>query len=188
LNLSEITIISQEMLLGLLFSKKTKVVDLGEPLLTHTRLHPVLDAIPGIKSQINHAECFKWPSVNVTGGDGSISGGVWPNIGLLKFLGYFVGVEGKAQVERQAVLNKTFRLVQLPHVVSEVYIRSWGDAETATRLKKIAESIAAFCRNAKRRDSFTMKRAIENWEADLIWLRHTFYDGRFDGKFIWPKT
>ena len=71
---------------------------------------------------------------------------------------------------------------------SEAYLKSWDAATTAWRLKKMAESIAAFCRSAKRRNGVGMDEAITGWKTDLAWLKRTYYDGRFDGKFAWPDT
>lgn len=52
----------------------------------------------------------------------------------------------------------------------------------------MAESIAAFVRNAKRNENSDMSRAIEHWEKDLSWLKSEYYDGLFDGSFPWPTT
>ncbi len=54
------------------------------------------------------------------------------------------------------------------------------------RLRKTAESIAAFARNAKRKSDNALARAVSAWEADLAYLKKTFDDGRYD--FPWPKS
>ena len=68
------------------------------------------------------------------------------------------------------------------------YVNSWGGAKTGARLKKMAQSIAAFCRSARRRDEDGNDLAIEEWEEDLDWLKTTYYDGKFDRQFKWPET
>jgi hypothetical protein len=67
------------------------------------------------------------------------------------------------------------------------YVAEWGGAASATRLKKISYSIAAFCRNAKRRKNASMIESIRAWENDLSWLKMHYYDGRFDCSFTWPS-
>jgi len=51
----------------------------------------------------------------------------------------------------------------------------------------MAESIAAFCRNAKLRDSSSLAAAISDWEVDLVWLKQTYYDRKFHRVFNWPQ-
>ena len=60
-----------------------------------------------------------------------------------------------------------------------------GRPRSSVRLKKMAESIATFCRNGKRR-ARSMELAVVEWEQDLEWLRVTYYVGRF--RFEWPST
>jgi hypothetical protein len=66
------------------------------------------------------------------------------------------------------------------------YLNEWGEPKTARRLQKLAESIAAFTRNAKRRNEKNFSKAIQDWEADLAYLKKTYYDNRFS--FRWPRT
>ena len=56
----------------------------------------------------------------------------------------------------------------------------------AARLKKMAETIAALARNAKRRNNASLDQAIRDWEHDLSFLYHTYYVGHFG--FGWPST
>lgn len=53
------------------------------------------------------------------------------------------------------------------------------------RLKKMAESIAAFARNAKRKRTSVLDDAVVDWEADLRFLFETYYVGKF--RFEWPS-
>ena len=50
----------------------------------------------------------------------------------------------------------------------------------------MAESIAAFARNAKRRRQINLNDAIGEWEADLEFLYEEYYVGHFH--FAWPAS
>jgi len=50
----------------------------------------------------------------------------------------------------------------------------------------MAESIAAFARNAKRQQSKPMQDAVKAWEQDLRFLYNKFYVGHFG--FGWPTS
>jgi hypothetical protein len=89
---------------------------------------------------------------------------------------------------RQKILSEVFEMVKMPRVDSQTYVDSWGAAKSGARLKKMAQSIAAFCRSARRRDEYGMSLAIEEWEEDLAWLKTTYYDGKFDRQFQWPDS
>lgn len=135
-----------------------------------------------------NAEFFAWPDTIAPSGNGHIADADWPRIGLLKHVGYAVGVNGKLKSHRREKLEKVFGLKVLPKLISFAYIAQWGSPRSSLRLKKMAYSIASFCRNDKRRRWAIMKTAIANYEDDLAWLKMTYYDGRFDEKFRWPTT
>ena len=175
-NLEQLRFISQEMLLANLFFK-LDIAELPDPWLAHAQTHPVLRELKRIQ------EGNRWEQIRQAVHDRG-----WPPVGLLKHFGYTVGVGGTSESERRSILEKLFNTEVLPKVISEIYIRGWGDAQTATRLKKMADSITAFCRNAKAKRDSSMNVAIESWESDLLWLRRSYYDVRLDGKFHWPKT
>ena len=128
---------------------------------------------------------FKWPSTEAKHGNGQIDSSNWITNGLLKFMDYQVGNSSTYTTsQRQALLSIVFQM-EIPPVFPVEYINQFGKPSSSNRLQKIAESIAAFTRNAKRK-SHDMHAAIQDWEEDLNWLYHTFYVGRF--KFSWPKT
>ena len=52
--------------------------------------------------------------------------------------------------------------------------------------KKIAETIAAFVRNSRRRRDTRMEAAVSDWEDDLQYLYNVYYVGTF--QFGWPRT
>lgn len=69
-------------------------------------------------------------------------------------------------------------------VNADGYMRKWSAPDTGTRLRKIAEGLATFARNAKRRRNPNLTEAIRQWNDDLEDLRRAHYVGRSD--FAWP--
>ncbi len=53
------------------------------------------------------------------------------------------------------------------------YVREWGPPASSQRLTKVRNSIAAFSRNAQRRNA-DYSEAIADWEEDLDWLAATY--------------
>ena len=135
---------------------------------------------------INADDYFKWPSTEADGGDGGLMAQQWPATGLLKFMGYVVGrTDGEPREVREAILAEIFS-GQLPLIVSAAYMNEWGSPKSAQRLRKMAETIAALTRNAKRRRDSVMDDAIRDWESDLQMLYERYYIGHFH--FAWPAT
>jgi len=133
----------------------------------------------------NHPDYFPWPTTDAPNGGGDVKAGDWQEIGMLSYLGYHVGVTSAlSTAQRRRLLIHVFNM-RLPPLNGVAYMRSWGTPETGPRLKKIAEAIAAFARNAKRRRNPRLAEAIRQWEDDLMYLRRVLYIGRFDG-FTWP--
>lgn len=130
---------------------------------------------------------FPWPTTTVFQSNASASkvDKSFEQVGMLSFFGYKVGEEGVVTSERRNILDKLFVERALPQLNSHEYVKEWGLPRTATRLRKMAESLAAFCRNAKRRTSAQMSKSIDDWEADLAWLKAKHYDGKFN--FAWPR-
>lgn len=129
---------------------------------------------------------FKWPSTEARGGNGRLTMFDAEKEGMLSFLEYRVGrVKGEPQAVRRMILVRVFE-GSLPPVFNKDYMSQWGANGSPERLHKMAVSIAAFARNFKRRRSANYNDAIRDWEADLEFLRVTFYVGRFG--FGWPVT
>jgi len=186
-NLRNATLISQEMLLAHLFADYVEPTELGPIWLKQKASHTLLGNIEEIKLGANHASTFSWPSTTAERGVGNVEGDEWPKIGLLKYMGYAVGANGESISKRREILASTYELAVLPNIDSPEYIRSWGNSNCAARLKKMADAIAAFVRNQKRK-SYPSYEAINDWEEDLNWLKKTYYTGRYDYKFNWPNT
>ncbi|MDO3434520.1 hypothetical protein QWJ46_17730 [Rhizobium sp. CBN3] len=129
---------------------------------------------------------FKWPSTEALTGSGALNSFDAPSDGVLSFFGYEVGQSSRLNSStRYAVLHRVFRIM-LPQMLPTTHMALWGPANSGWRLKKIAETIAAFVRNAKRRRNPSYSQAIDDWEYDLQRLHDALYVGRFD--FVWPQT
>ena len=100
-------------------------------------------------------------------------------------MGYTVGSSGESERIRHSVLEQVFQeRIWLDGDAN--YLAEWGQPGTPKRLRKMAESIATFCRNAKNRSDSSMEIAIDDWESDLDWLEEKFYTSLM--KFPWPST
>ena len=134
----------------------------------------------------NGPDCFPWPSTDAPAGDGDghAAAGAWQEIGMLAYLGYHVGLSSTlTAAQRMRLLGHVF-VMRLPPLNGIGYMRQWGAPDTGTRLSKIAEGLASFARNAKRRRNPNLAEAVRQWEDDLEGLRRVHYVGRFD--FPWP--
>lgn len=126
---------------------------------------------------------FKWPDSAASLGDRSLAGD-WLDVGVLKYLGYQVGTSSDLSSPlREAILRRVFS-GEIPPAFPHRYLAEWGAPASAARLRKIAESIASFTRNAKRRRDDRLGLAISDWEHDLMFLHDEYYVGRF--RFAWP--
>lgn len=124
-----------------------------------------------------------WPSTHVTAGNRLLKHMDIPGEGMLGHYGYCVGRNSPKDWVRREVLRRVFEEDSLPNINDAGYMESWGGPKSAARLQKMAESIAAFCRNQLRR-TIRSELAISHWESDLAWLKETFYHGHM--RFVWP--
>ena len=130
-------------------------------------------------------EHFPWPSTDAPMGIGNVDPKSWRPEGMLAFLGYHVGTtQGLEQSSRRAILDTVF-LSELPPLNGPSYMQEWGTPNTGKRLSKLAESLAAFTRNAARRQEGSFSVAIAEWQADLKYLYNQYYRNRF--AFPWPE-
>jgi hypothetical protein len=129
---------------------------------------------------------FIWPDTDAPGGDGSLSGHTWEQQGVFGFLGYSVSSDnGVGESMRRRILTHVFE-GPLPPLFRPQYLAEWGEPRTSQRLQKMAESLAAFARNAKRRQHRGFSHAVQCWETDLNFLYTEFYVGHFF--FEWPSS
>jgi hypothetical protein len=136
-------------------------------------------------SQLQNTQ-FVWPTTTASEGIQNLPSDTFKyEKGLLRRYGYKVGKNGLSQSERWEILDAVF-LRPLLQMENTAYLSEWGQPNTARRLQKLAESIAAFTRNAKRRNLSSFSKAIEDWETDLAYLKRTYYNNRFS--FQWPRT
>ena len=131
-------------------------------------------------------EFFKWPSSDASPGAGDMDESFfYYRQGVLGFMGYCVGTSGSSSEKRRELLTSIYE-GPLPSLNSAIYMAGWGKPKSCARLKKMAESIAAFARNAKRHDLRRFKIAVADWESDLAHLKRKYYVEHCD--FAWPDT
>lgn len=129
---------------------------------------------------------FRWPSTDAQGGRYCLETSAWLPEGMLQFMGYTVGKRSELSGgQRRLILTEIFRR-PLPPAFPRAYMDEWHEPDTALRLRKLAETIAAITRNARRRRDSLMVTAITHWEQDLRFLYDQFYVGTF--QFVWPAT
>jgi len=140
--------------------------------------HPAFDYIDNL--------IFDWPETEIIDGDGvsNFDPATWPTEGLLKHMGYKVGISGITFNKRKDILSRIFQY-DIPNVISTEYMEKWGAPKTSKRLQKLSNSIAAFVRNAKRKNNPVLADAIKDWERDLDWLKETYFTDNYD--FYWPS-
>lgn len=134
----------------------------------------------------------EWPSTTVKVGLSNLPGGtievdISYGEGILSHYGYKVGINGLSRKERWEILDRVF-LNPLLKMDNTAYLHEWGEPNSEKRLKKLANSIAAFTRNAKRRRRGNFGQAIEDWEADLAYLKRTYYNNIFSFKYPRPNS
>ena len=136
--------------------------------------------------QAARAEWFPWPSTSASPGVQRLKRIDCPPHGMLSFLGYHVGeILPTPESMRRCILEYAFEC-HLPPLSGNAYYLQWGVPLTAQRLHKMANTLAALTRNAKRRDDPSWAKAIADWEGDLDFIHQRYYLGFF--RFAWPGT
>jgi hypothetical protein len=129
---------------------------------------------------------FHWPGTDARSGYRELDTEQWLKHGVLQFVGYKVGnLEGEPQGVRERILSELFS-GPIPPAFPPAYLNEWGKPGSSARLRKMADTIAALTRNAKRRRDARMMMAIRDWERDLEYLYLELYVGHF--QFDWPLT
>ncbi|MER8748077.1 hypothetical protein NKH57_02180 [Mesorhizobium sp. M1050] len=171
-----------------LWSNAVKVLAAPSKAAEHERARQVIGAVETAWDALDRRtdEEFAWPNTEVRGGPGTSTVPELRSEGILSYLEYRVGkTAGLPAVVRHSILARVFE-GKLPRVFDAEYMRGWGSPGSAQRLRKMAESLAAFARNAKRSDQDRLDEAIRQWEQDLEFLHDRYYVGRFG--FGWPTT
>ncbi|MHA6685339.1 hypothetical protein [Mesorhizobium sp. A556] len=136
---------------------------------------------PNASSLLPGGGYFRWPTTVAESGNGQLSFEA-DAFGVLAGAGYRVGrTRGEPETTRRRTLARLFMV----EVLDAPTRLEWGAPGTGGRLRKMAYTIAALTRNAKRR-GIHMEYAVADWESDLNYLHGTYYVGRFD--FPWPET
>ncbi len=138
---------------------------------------------------IDDSGYFHWPDTlaRAEGGGESLFFDDFQEEGVLSTLGYNAQLDGPEKTKRRQILDKLFTgEVNLPKNLPADYHVSWGEPQTSTRLRKIANTLASFCRQQKNRQNPSVQ-AIHKWEQDLAYLRETYYKP-FRRKFAWPSS
>lgn len=107
--------------------------------------------------------------------------------GLLSYMGYRVGKDATLTPERRHRILDYVIGGALPQVNDRQYMRTWGRPRSAARLRKLANVLATFARNARRKQGKNYSQAIAEWEADLAYLKKRHYSRR-SRDWKWPKT
>lgn len=129
---------------------------------------------------------FAWPTTAAPRGTGGLNRCEWRPHGMLSYLEYRVGeLQPTPRGDRWCILEYAFEC-HLPPLNDRDYLSEWGEPQTTQRLSKMANTLAALTRNAKRRDTVSFARAIDDWEHDLVLLRDRYYADFFH--FGWPET
>ncbi len=96
--------------------------------------------------------------------------GEWPDKGVLSEMGYHVGINGLQTEARRQILRKVVTVVLIgiaPNSGGE--IREWGEPRSERRIAKIANCLAGFTYQARRRRRADMSHAIADWANELVW-------------------
>lgn len=132
---------------------------------------------------------FRWPHTDSYPGRGFFDPNWKRANGVLSEMGYHVGrANGLPADARRLILDEAYHFA-VPYIDAENMVE-WNSPETPFRLRKMANSLASFARNAKRRrDADCLADAIADWENDLAYLKSQYYDGQYDYRdFRWPNT
>ncbi|WIM12548.1 hypothetical protein [Enhydrobacter sp.] len=130
---------------------------------------------------------FVWPTteVGVDAGGGDVDPPV--EFGVLRARGYRVGKSAKPTSERWVTLRRVYEEPLDDLARSVINLDEWGYPRSSRRLCKLANAIASFTRNMKRRSDGS-DLAVRHWTTDLSYLKRTYYDGKHEPYFLWPQA
>jgi hypothetical protein len=129
---------------------------------------------------------WPWPITTPPEGTGAGADIFFPNkYSGLWLCGYRVGKSSSlTEAGRRTFLDYFFRN-PLPAIVSQYHDDNYGEPGSEKRLQKMANVIAANCRNFKKNDRDRYEVAISDYEQDMAYLKQKYYD---PGSFPWPPT
>ena len=130
----------------------------------------------------------RWPTTDAPPSLASLLDSGWVKAGMLSHYGYHVGQDGQPAENRIQTLAKIFNAELNADLFERRYIGEWSTAASLGRLMKMARTIAALCRNAKR-SPHNFTQAIKDWEQDLEFLHQTYYHTFLNLEAAsWPET
>ncbi|MBK3465465.1 hypothetical protein [Pseudomonas sp. MF6776] len=131
---------------------------------------------------------LKWPSTDAPASLSELVQVGWIKAGLLSHFGYHVGMSGQPSAMRTRILDKLFVATLAIDYFEKSYLSEWAKPSSLERLMKMARTIAALCRNAKRSPG-NFAQAIYDWEEDLEYLHRTYYETFLNLQaYNWPET
>ncbi|MFV3332642.1 hypothetical protein ACNFIA_17020 [Pseudomonas sp. NY15437] len=131
---------------------------------------------------------LKWPRTDAPVGLGALFDAEWVTAGMLAHHGYHVGQSGAPLHTRLRILDQLLISDLNETPFSATYLREWGAPGGLVRLLKMANTIAALCRNAKRKPG-NFGAAIDDWESDLKHLHDTHFVQYLKQSLgTWPTT
>jgi hypothetical protein len=109
-----------------------------------------------IEEQLKELESFRWVSTKAESGSGDLDTSDWKKDNLLSLLGYKSGSYGLDDA-RRAILDNAYTKPIPKEILPFVEdVKGWGMPNRATRLKKMADSIASIVRSEKGINTITV--------------------------------
>lgn len=132
---------------------------------------------------------WRFPVVSLPDNAGSTGfGAEFRKYSALKMFGYTVGKTGGWPAKKRQGFLSDFMELELPPIVRATFGDEYGDPMSATRLRKVANLIAANATNFYRNNPVRFDDAISDWEDDLTYLRRVYYEGAGLKFQPWPTT
>lgn len=130
---------------------------------------------------------WAWPVINdPPTSPGGRFGGEFRAFSALKLFGYTVGKTDGWPVNRRQQFLSDFMERSLPNIVEATFDDDYGAPMTTTRLRKVANVIASNAGLRYRNDPHRYRQAIQDWEADLEFLKSKYYLGHGLQFQPWP--
>jgi len=128
---------------------------------------------PSTEYDVDATGWFPWPRISVRGGSGNMPPLSSPFKGIFSRHGYRVGQNGRVKSVREKILDQIFH-EELSHE-NNAYKDQFGDPESHTRLKKMADFLASQAGNLARKNNPANDLAIEHYKMDLDYLYEEYY-------------